>query len=166
MVFETKSYEITTVGHLCILRMKAMLGLMKMETVVLAPEEKDMPLLNLDWVGVLGKETQIVEFYDTQLTPCSPESLAGFQAVCDRDADLPNMEAKPHWYDAILLPCSYHKAGRGISKRLAAAAHDDLEQYIRQLKVAPLCDQAAKKAATRAFAERLCTEGGPAVGQI
>ena len=32
--FETESYEIAELGHLCIMRMKAMLGLMRMETVM------------------------------------------------------------------------------------------------------------------------------------
>ena len=166
MVFETEAYEIPETGHLCVLRMKAMLGLMRMETVVLAMEEKDVPLLNLDWVRAFGRETQIAEFYDTLLSPCPPEALAGFQAVCDRDADLPDMEAKPHWYDALLLPCSYHKAGRVMTERLAAAAHDDLACFLRLVEEAPACDPAAKKAKTRAFAERLCADGGPAVSQM
>ena len=32
MVFETEAYEVRDLGHLCILRMNAFLGLMKMET--------------------------------------------------------------------------------------------------------------------------------------
>ena len=47
MVFETESYAVKDLGHLCVLRMKAFLGLMKMETVVLAVKEKDLPLFNL-----------------------------------------------------------------------------------------------------------------------
>ncbi len=67
MVFETESYAVKDLGHLCVLRMKAFLGLMKMETVVLAVKEKDLPLFNLDWVSAAGKETLIAELYDTQL---------------------------------------------------------------------------------------------------
>ena len=55
MVFETESYAVKGLGHLCVLRMKAFLGLMKMETVVLAVKEKDLPLFNLDWVSAAGK---------------------------------------------------------------------------------------------------------------
>ena len=63
MTFETKSWEIRGVGHLCVLRMNAFLGLMKMETVVIAPFEADLPLYNADWVKAFGTETQIAELY-------------------------------------------------------------------------------------------------------
>ena len=119
MVFETEAYEIPDLGHFCILRMNAFLGLMKMETAVLSVTGKDVPLLNLDWVRAFGKETQIVELYDTQLTPYPDEALAAFDALRRRDDDLPGMSSNGHWYDAILYPCSYHKAGKKLTERLA-----------------------------------------------
>ena len=167
MVFETEAYEIPDLGHFCILRMNAFLGLMKMETAVLAVTGKDLPLLNLDWVRAFGRETQIVELYDTQLAPYPEALLAEFDALRRRDGDLPAQEAKgTHWYDAILYPCSYHKAGKGLTERLAAAARDYTETFLRQLANAPACDAQAKQAKNRAFAERLFAEGGPAVDQV
>ena len=167
MVFETEAYEIPDLGHFCILRMNAFLGLMKMETAVLAVDAKDLPLLNLDWVRAFGRETQIVELYDTQLDPYPEALLAEFDALRRRDDDLPAQEAKgAHWYDAILYPCSYHKAGKKLTERLAAAARGYTETYLRQLAEAPVCDAAAKREKTRAFAERLFAEGGPAVDQV
>lgn len=166
MVFETEAYEIPDLGHFCILRMNAFLGLMKMETAVLSVTGKDVPLLNLDWVRAFGKETQIVELYDTQLTPYPDEALAAFDALRRRDDDLPGMSSNGHWYDAILYPCSYHKAGKKLTERLAAAARDYTETFLRQLADAPSCDAEAKRAKNRAFAERLFAEGGPAVDQV
>ncbi len=167
MVFETEAYEVRDLGHLCILRMNALLGLMKMETAVLAVETKDVPLLNLDWVRAFGRETQFVELYDTQLTPCPDKALAAFDALRRRDDDLPTPEpGGAHWYDAILYPCSYHKAGKGLTERLAAAARDYTETFLRQLAEAPACDAQARQAKIRAFAERLFAEGGPAVDQV
>ncbi len=75
MHFQTDSYEIADIGHLCILRMKAMLGLMKMETVVLSVFDRDVPLVNLDWISAFGKETQLNELYDTQISPYPQEKL-------------------------------------------------------------------------------------------
>ena len=165
MVFETESYEIPDLGHFCILRMNAFLGLMKMETAVLAVTGKDVPLLNLDWVRAFGKETQIVELYDTQLTPYPDEALEEFDALRRRD-DLPGMNSGGRWYDAILYPCSYHKAGKKLTERLSAAARDYTAVFLRQLAEAPACDAQAKQAKNRAFAERLFAEGGPAVDQV
>ena len=166
MVFETESYEIHDLGHFCILRMNAFLGLMKMETAVLAVTGRDVPLLNLDWVRAFGRETQIVELYDTQLAPYPDEALAEFDALRRRDDDLPGMSSGGRWYDAILYPCSYHKAGKKLTERLATAARDYTETFLRQLAEAPSCDAQAKQAKTRAFAERLFAEGGPAVDQV
>ena len=166
MVFETEVYEIAELGHFCILRMNAFLGLMKMETAVLAVSGKDVPLINLDWVRVMGRETQIVELYDTQLAPWPDAARSEFDALRRRDGDLPDTVTSAHWYDAILYPCSYHKVGRKISGRLSAAARDYTALYLRQLADAPVCDSAAKQEKTRAFAARLFAEGGPAVDQV
>ena len=166
MVFETESYRVSGLGHFCLMRMSAMLGLMKMETAVLAVTEKDVPLLNLDWVRAFGKETQIAELYDTQLAPFPEKALAEFDAIRRRDDDLPDTASSPHWYDSILYPCSYHKAGKGIGERLAAAAQAYTETFLRLLDEAPACGKAEKEEKVKAFAERLFAEGGPAVDQV
>ncbi len=167
MVFDTEAYTVEGLGHLCVLRMKAILGLMKMETVVLSSFQRDMPLFNLDWVGVMGKETQIAELYDTQLQPFPDEAQAAFQKLRDRDRDLLDYASgKEHWYDAILYPCSYHKTGKGVSQRLSDAARDYIRCFAEQMESAPLCDAEEKKAKVRNFAETLAREGGPAVDQM
>ena len=167
MAFDTEAWTIPGLGHLCVMRMKAFLGLMKMETVVLSVTGRDLPLLNLDWVSAAGKETQIAELYDTQLAPFPAERLAVFQALKDRDGDLPDPPpAAPHWYDAILYPCSYHKAGRKLSQRFNAAAEGYLRAFAAMIPEAPECDGAEKGAKVRAFAETLVEKGGPAVDTV
>lgn len=166
MVFETESYAVEDLGHLCVLRMRAFLGLMKMETVVLAVTRRDVPLLNLDWVDAAGKQTLIAELYDTQLQPCSEEALAAYQALKDRDADLPEPPSSPHWYDALLYPCSYHKAGRGLGARLDATAEGYVKEFVARLQDAPVCDSGEKRAKIRSFAETLLEKGGPAVNTV
>lgn len=167
MAFDTEAYALPGLGHLCILRMKAFLGIMKMETVVLSVTERDVPLLNLDWVSAAGKETQIAELYDTQLEPLTADQLSVYQALKDRDGDLPDPPPPaPHWYDAILYPCSYHKAGRKLSQRFNRAAESYLRAFVSQLAEASACDGAEKGAKVRAFAETLLEKGGPAVDTV
>lgn len=167
MTFMTESWDIEGVGHLCIMRMKAFLGAMRMETAVLAPTQVDMPLFNLDWVSAFGNETQIAELYDTQLQPWPYEYRNVFERLKERDADLPDAPNEDgRWYDGILYPCSYHKKGKGLSERLSAAAHDYLVAYVDQLASAAPCDGQEKAEKVRAFAERLFEEGGPAVEQV
>ena len=167
MAFETESWEIPGVGHLCVMQMRAFFGLMRMETVVIAPTEVDFPLLNLDWVSAFGTETQIAEMYDTQLVPLPDECHGAFECVCTQYKDLPDAPAgDAHWYDDILYPCSFHKKGKGFTERMSRAAQDYLSVYVELLAAAHACDSAEKAAKVQAFAERLFAEGGPAVDQV
>ena len=167
MTFETESWRIAGVGHLCVMRMKAFFGLMRMETAVIAPTDVDAPLFNLDWVTAFGTETQIAELYDTQLQPWPNECHEAFEFARSQYADLPDAPAgEPRWYDDILYPCSFHKKGKGMTERMSRAAQDYLTVYSELLAAAPTCDSAAKAVKVRAFAERLFAEGGPAVDQV
>ena len=167
MVFYTEAYEIEGIGHLCIMSMKAMAGLMKMETVILSSTERDLPLLNLDWVSAFGKETQIVELYDTQLAPYPQEKLDAFGEIKKRDADIRDYEpGGSHSYDAKKYPESYQKTGRNVSERLSAAARDYIGIFEAQLFIAKECDKEAKKAKVRGFADTLISDGGVAVNQM
>ena len=167
MTFETESWEVAGIGHLCVMRMNAFFGLMRMETAVIAPTEVDFPLCNLDWVKAFGTETQIAELYNTQLVPWPDECHDAFEHARDQYADLPDAPAgDPHWYDDVLYPCSFHKKGRGLTERMSRAAQDYLAVYAELLAAAPACDPAQKAAKVRAFAERLFEEGGPAVSQV
>lgn len=167
MVFDTESYEVEGVGHLCIMSMKAMAGLMKMETVILATTERDMPLLNLDWVSAFGRETQIAELYDTQLSPFAQEKLDKYSAVKERDTDLKDYEpGGSHSYDSMKYPESYQKMGRNVSGRLSQAAADYIRIFEAQLHDAETCDREAKTAKVREFTDTLISDGGVAVNQM
>ena len=145
MHFTVRSWDVDGLGTLCVMDMKAMLGLMKMETVVLSVWGKDVPLINLDWVSAFGKETQIAELYDDQLEPYPQQALDEFGSVKKADSDLPDYPSAPAWYDSIKYECSYGKSGKGISDRLSAAAERYTEIFCDQLKNAPECDPKAKK---------------------
>ena len=104
--------------------------------------------------------------YDVQLQPCPEEELAVFQALKDRDRDLPDRATEPHWYDALLYPCSYNKAGKKLSQRFNRAAADYVDAFLGLLQKAPACDKAEKAQKIRGFAETLLEKGGPAVNTV
>ena len=166
MTFITESYNVGETGHLCIVRMNGLLGLMKMETVVFTVTGKDVPLINLDWVSAFGKETMIIEMYDDQISAYPEEDLQIFAELKDRDADIPDSKSSGHWYDSIIYPCSYHKVSKNEGERLDAAAHDYFAAFLEQLEKAPFCDSEEKQKRAGAFAGRLFEEGGPAVDQV
>ncbi|MCR5794564.1 MAG: hypothetical protein K6G61_04360 [Solobacterium sp.] len=163
MHFTLRTYEVKDLGHLCLLDMKAMFGLMKMETAVLSAETIDMPLFNLDRISVMKKHTQLIEFYDTLLEPQTAEAAACFERIRNADARLADYESGEHWYDSILLPYSYMKTSRGALNRFDMACRSFMGEYIRQTETAPVCVREEKQKKTFAFAKGLLDAGGPAV---
>jgi len=138
---------------------------MKMETVVLSVNGRDVPLVNLDWVGAMGNETIIVELYDTLLNK-KESDFESFEEIKKKDQDLPEYSSGEHWYDSLLLSCSYHKKGKKLTERFNTAAEAYAKEYVRLLKQADKCDTEEKLAKTRSFATTLLNSGGPAVDQI
>ena len=166
--FDTEAYDVSGLGHLCIMKMKGLLGLMKMETVVLAVSDKDVPLYNVDWIAAFGKEMQIMELYDNQISFQPDSLLQAFQKIKDRDAQLPDKTSdEEHWYDDILYPCSYAKKGDKKTKnRLYRAARDCTRVFLARTAQAPSCNPEVKKEKIRSFAENLFSNGGPAVEML
>ncbi len=163
----TESYDVQGLGHLCIMRMAGLRGLIGMETVVLSLTEKDVPLFNLDWLAIFGKEVQIAELYDVQIA-FQPDWLQKkYQMIKDRDAEIADYTSdKEHWYDDIRYSCTYEKTGRKVSGKLHRAGKDCARIFLAQTAKAPDCDPAVKMEKIRDFAEKLYAEGGPAVDMI
>lgn len=166
MTFETQSWEIRGIGHLCVMRMNAFFGLMKMDTIVIAPFKADLPLYNADWVKAFGTETQMAELYDTQLEPWPEKSREKILAVRDAFADLPDVLSKEHWYDSLLYPCSVHKKGKGLTDRFNRLAKAYTDLFAAELAAARECPEDQKKARVSAFARRLVENDGPAVSMM
>lgn len=163
MKYQLHTYHIKGLGHLCTMKMSAMLGIMKMETAVIAAEEKDVPMMNIDFIEVMGRRTQLVEFYDNQLNPLPEKAQDAYMKIKNSTPELQDYQSGEHWYDSILYPFSYGKVKKGDPAVFDKVCMEYLEEYIRQAKEAPDCDPTAKKARTEAFAQGLLDNGGPAV---
>ena len=165
--FYPECYEIKGLGHLCILKMKGMLGLMKMESIVLSITSKDVPLFNIDYVKAMGKETNIIELYNTNLAPYSEDFLSKFAILKNQDNDLEEYAANgEHWYDDLLYPCSYHKTGKKLTTRFSITNSKYLDEFINQVNNMPVCDLIEKELKVEEFANRLYQEGGSAVNMF
>ena len=146
--------------------MNAFLGLMKMETVVIAPFEADLPLYNADWVKAFGTETQIAELYDTQLEPWTEESQGKFLAIKTGFDNLPDAPSGEHWYDSVLYPCSIHKKGKGLTDSFNKLAKEYTDLFVAELSAAEKCPADLKKARVSEFAHKLVANDGPAVNMM
>lgn len=159
MHFIIDTYKIEGLGSFSSISMHAMLGLMKMESFVFTAENLDLPLLSYDWIKAAGKESLILELYNTQLGEIA---LSGMDAVKAHYASLPDLPKEPRWYDGLLMSPSLRKSGGGTG----ALQSEWLDAYLELIPSAVPCEPEAKIAKTREYVDGLLNNGGPAVDQF
>ncbi len=166
MHFTVRSFDITGIGTLCLLNMKGMFGLMKMETIVLSVFTKDVPLLNIDTVSVMGTATRLAELYDTRIGEKNTRFEEACQAIKEADNDLPDYSSGPHWYDDFRMACTYSKKTKGSDLRTKTSCMKYFDAYMKELELAEDCDPDAKRKANSILPQGLLEHGGPAVDQV
>ncbi|MBQ6757286.1 MAG: hypothetical protein IJP43_10130 [Oscillospiraceae bacterium] len=163
MKFDLRSFEIPGVGYYSAIEMTALFGLMKMVTVVLTPMEVDMPLLSYDYINAAGKDTLLLEMYDTLISERGFEKIErvgeSYKVFVDR-------EKKPDWSDEFYMKGSLGKVGKNLSGEFSKMASDWIDAYIEEAKSAPKCAKEAKRTASKKYVDRLFKDGGVAVNQF
>ena len=69
MRFTARAFTIECVGNCSLIKMRAMLGLTRMEKAVITTLKLDSPLFSFDLIRAMGRDTLLLELYDTQLEP-------------------------------------------------------------------------------------------------
>ncbi len=163
MTFVCEAFDAEGLGHVSVMRAKGFFGLMKMDTLVIAPVEKDLPLLSYDRIYAMGNDTLIVELYDTMGE--KKVDLGSIVAIKSKYAHLPERfaegEEPKHWYDDIRLPETTSKKGKkGDGVGFDAYTLDYVSAYLELAGDA--CDAGEKIARTEVYASGLISQGGPA----
>ena len=163
MTFTCKAYEAKGLGHVSVMCAKGFFGLMQMDTVVIAPENRDLPLLSYDRIVAMGNDTLIVELYDTMGE--EKADLTSVKSIKNKHTNLPerfaNGEEPKHWYDDIRLPETTSKKGKKKDKEaFDAYAIEYVSSYLSL--EAKECDVEDKKKRTNLYVDGLLTQGGPA----
>ena len=163
MDFKVKAYEAPGAGSLCLMEMRGMAGLMKMETAVFSPTELDGPLFSVDAISAMGRDTLILELYDTTL---SHPDFAELGEIRARYAALEGYDPGEHWYDPMRLAVSDYKRGRKTAGAYDPFVRDYAQRYFALLAACPRCGEEEKKKQNAVFADGLLQNGGPAVNQF
>ena len=163
MTFLCDAFEAEGLGHVSVMQAKGFFGLMKMDTVVIAPENKDLPLLSYDRIVAMGNDTLIIELYDTMGE--EKASLGLINSIKNKYRLLPERfaegEEPKHWYDSIRLPETTSKKGKKVDKKgFDAYAAEYIYSYLSLN--AKECNVEEKKERTDVYVNGLLTEGGPA----
>ncbi len=158
MRFTVEAYEAEGLGHVSVMRAKGFFGLMKMDTLIVNPTERDLPLYSYDRILAMGNDTLIAELYDTTVGGFTSPEL---DALLERSAALPDRDPGTHWYDGIRLSQSISKKGKKPERQAFDRLAED--HFAAWLGAAgqPLTDKAAKRAKAAAYVDGLLTHGGP-----
>lgn len=159
MNFEIQSYHASGLGHVSIMCARGFFGLMKMDTLIINPTEKDMPLFSYDRVHAMGNDTLIFELYDTLIGAANLSLLEQAKANA---AALPEHNLGEHWYDSIKLPVSLSKKGRRKHRTAFNSTVDQyLEAYLFSAEDAADCEKTQKLEKASVYVEGLLEHGGP-----
>ena len=158
MTFSVSAYVAEGLGHVSVMRAKGFFGLMKMDTLMIVPKEKDLPLYSYDRIFAMGNDTLIVELYDTMIETAD---LSALDAAKQKFSHLEERDPGEHWYDNIKLAESISKKG----KKAQTAALDSLtlahfEAYL-DANAQRVSDVSLKNEKSAQYVNGLLTNGGP-----
>lgn len=159
MNFRIRRFYAEGLGNVSCMVASGFFGLMKMDTLIITPTEKDMPLFSYDRVHAMGNDTMIFELYDTLI---GRTDLSALEEVKQQAAYLPDHDLGEHWYDSIKLPVSLAKKGKKPdTPGFDTAAIHYLAKYLDIAKAAAPCEAAAKREKASVYVEGLLSHGGP-----
>lgn len=159
MKFQIWAFHAEGLGHVSAMQASGMFGLMKMDTLIINPTEKDMPLFSYDRVHAMGNDTLIYELYDTILEKAD---LNRVEDVKEKYRHLPDHDLGEHWYDSIKLAISLSKKGKKVhTAAFDACAMEYLAAYLEDAAEADYCEPAGKKEKASVYVEGLLSNGGP-----
>ena len=159
MKFTLRRFYAQGLGNVSCMVASGFLGLMKMDTLVITPTEKDMPLFSYDRVHAMGNDTLIFELYDTML---GQADLSSMEAVKQSAAYLPDHDLGSHWYDDIKLDVSLAKKGKKKDRTgFDATVVHYLAKYLETAVSAESCPAQPKREKASVYVEGLLQHGGP-----
>ncbi len=158
MKFKISAYYAEGLGHVSIMTAEGFFGLMKMDTLIINPTSKDMPLFSYDRVLAAGNDTLIFELYDTFLNSADMSLLEEVK----KSLRTPDHDLGEHWYDSIKLPVSVSKKGKKTEKTVFDKfVLSYLNTYLDLAENVDTCDAGAKKEKASVYVEGLLKNGGP-----
>lgn len=162
--FSVHSFEAKGLGNVSVMTGKALFGLMKMDTVVVNPFDKDAPLFSYDRIYAMGNDTAFLELFDTRLNRV--QFTDRFEKLMEDYKDFPERPASANWYDDIILCAFCKKSKKSDSPKFDTMVKRFLEEYLDLCKISEGCDRKEKIKASRKYTEGLLSEGGPSTNQF
>jgi hypothetical protein len=158
MTFTVEAYHAQGLGHVSVMRAKGFFGLMRMDTLMIVPRHKDLPLYSYDRIYAMGNDTLIVELYDTMTGELD---LSALNEVKARYAHLAERDPGEHWYDSIKLAESISKKGKKADTPAFDAFTTEHFQAYLNVPAADVLDETKKQELSARYVNGLLSQGGP-----
>lgn len=160
--FKVRQWEVQGIGNLCHMSGSALFGLMKMDTLILTPICRDTPLFSYDRIHAMGKDTMLIEFYNTQLGALDlfKPQLDKIRQQHERLKNFANYSTGERWYDDLKLPESLAKTNRKACAVFDDTFYEIFETYLDFFTTAPSCSAWEKCCKTKEYVDGLLTNGG------
>lgn len=165
MKFLVEQYTMEGIGNLSVMRMKMGLPLMTMATVVVTPFEKNLPLMSVDVIYMMGNRKAYIEFYDlvAQKDEHYLRHISRLAAISDRYAALPPCPPAPAWYDHLLTATAYRGGKAADDALLLALLGECVRDFTEMCAAAPglnEAERAEKRRLTAEYVDTLVKQGG------
>ena len=165
MKFDVSQYEINDTGNLSV--MKVNMGFMQMISFVITPYDKNMPLMSMDFMYIMGKRKAYVEFYDLVADKTSDDYISVLDKIKEFESKYSSLEdisTDPAWYDD-LMTIALHKAGKrpDDDEQIEEMFCDAIRCYMEKAnELDKLSDEekAVKREITQKYSDNLISKGG------
>ena len=156
MNFSISAYQAQGLGHVSTMSAKGFFGMMKMDTLIIVPDKKDLPLYSYDWIVAMGKGKLYNELYNTIVGSFDASAL---EKVKNQFTGLLDFDPGKHWYDDIKLPQSLFKSSKDLAA-LEKVATAFLKTFL-DIKAEDTTDFDLKHKKSAAYVAGLLNNGGP-----
>ena len=159
MHFHIVQYYAKDLGNISTMKADGMFGLMKIDTLIINPFEKDLPLLSYDRVHALFKDSVYCELIETRIEDDKiPECITKLKELKGKH----DIKVKANWYDDILYEESLYKKVLCLNnKYLDDTFNKFFNAYLKWSIQARVCDRHLKKAKAKEYTDNLLKNGGP-----
>ena len=158
MKFKINAYHAKGLGHVSVMKASGFFGLMKMDTLIIVPEDKDLPLYSYDRIFVMGNDTLIVELYDTLI---NKNNFTVLDDVKNEYQSIPEHDLGSHWYDSIKLSQSISKrTKKNLTEKIDELTLKHFNAFLN-LDVTNVLDLKKKNELSSKYVNGLLSNGGP-----
>lgn len=160
--FLINAYDMKGLGRVSTVEMKRLVGFWDMQSLIITPYEKDMPIYYYNRHREKGKYIYRVEMFDTQMDPIDVKSL---EEVVAKYSNLSDVSQNERWYDTFKLSGSAVKIAKK-KQEFDDVIWEHFMTYMSLLAESKEVKPSEKRKKTKVFVDGLCKQSGIAVIEI